>query len=62
MSMRLGKDGESLRAIVGCKNPADATVIQSRWIEETLRDDGAEMSKLVSLCSKSMNLGSRAGD
>jgi hypothetical protein len=62
VSMRLGKDGEALRAIVGCKNPADVTVIQSRWIEETMRDYGTEMSKLVSLCSKSMNLGSRAGD
>jgi hypothetical protein len=49
-------------AIAGCKNPADATVIQSRWIEETMRDYGAEMSKLVSLYSKSMNLRSRAGD
>jgi hypothetical protein len=59
--MRLGKDGEALRAIVGCKIPADATVIHSRWIEETIRDYGAEMCNLVPLCSKSMNLGSHAG-
>ena len=36
--MRLGMDAASLRAIIGGKNPADATVIQTRWIEETLRD------------------------
>ena len=53
VSMHLGKDGEALRAIIGCKNPADATMIQSRWVEETLRDYGTEMTKLMSLYSAS---------
>jgi hypothetical protein len=60
--MRLGKDGEAIPEMLACKSPAHAAAVQSRWIEQTLRDDGAEMSKLVSLCSKSMNLGSRADD
>ena len=55
VSMRLGKDGEALRAMAGCKNPADVTVIRGRWIEETLRDYGTEMTRLMSLYSGSMN-------
>jgi hypothetical protein len=55
VSMRFGKDAEALRAIAGCKNPADATVIHSQWVEETLRDYGNEMTRLMSLYSESMN-------
>jgi Phasin protein len=55
MSMRLEKDGETAREMLGCKNPADATAIQSRWIEETLRDYSSEMTKLMTLCNRAVN-------
>ena len=60
VSTRLGKDSETLVAIMGCKNPADATAILSRCIEETLRDYSAEMAKLMSLYSKLMDVEGRA--
>lgn len=61
VSMRLEKDAETTREIMGCKNLADVAAIQSRWIEETLRDYNSEMSKLMTICTKSANggLGSR---
>ena len=61
MSMRLEKDGETAREMLDCKNPADATAIQSRWIEETFRDYNSEMTKLMTICTKSVSGGGRAG-
>ena len=55
VSMRLEKDGETTREIMGCKNPTEVAAIQSRWIEETLRDYNSEMSKLMDLCTKVVN-------
>jgi hypothetical protein len=57
VSMRLEKDAETTREVMGCKNPADVAAIQSRWIEETLRDYSAEMAKLMAICTKSVNSG-----
>ena len=42
---------------MACRNPADATAIQSRWMEETLRDYNSEMGKLMTICTKSINGG-----
>ena len=61
VSMRLGKDGETAREMMGCKNPTDVAAIQSRWVEETLRDYNTEMTKLMTICTKSMNGGSLIG-
>jgi hypothetical protein len=61
VSMRLGKDGEAAREMLACKNTVDATSIQARWIEETLRDYGSEMTKLMALCTKAMNERGRTG-
>ena len=61
VSTRLAKDGDTAREMLGCKNIADATAIQSRWIEETLRDYNSEMTKLMTICTKSMNGGSLIG-
>ncbi|MBD2748611.1 phasin family protein [Microvirga sp. BT688] len=52
VSMRLEKDAETTRAMVGCKNLADVTTIQSRWIEETLRDYNSEMAKLMTIYTR----------
>jgi hypothetical protein len=57
VSMRLEKDAETTREIVACKNLADVTAIQSRWIEETLRDYNSEMTKLMTICTRSVNGG-----
>ena len=56
-SMRLQKDAEVTREMMTCKNPADVAAIQSRWVEETLRDYNSEMGKLMTICTKSINGG-----
>ena len=55
VSMRLEKDAETTREMMGCRSVADATAIQSRWMEETLRDYNAEMGKLMTILTKSIN-------
>jgi hypothetical protein len=55
MSMRVEKDGETAREILGCRNLADVTAIQSRWLEETVRDYTSETSKLMGIYTKSVN-------
>jgi hypothetical protein len=57
VSMRLEKDAETTREVVACKNLADVTAIQSRWVEETLRDYNSEMGKLMTICTRSVNGG-----
>jgi Phasin protein len=61
VSMRLGKDAEATREMMACKNPADVAALQSRWVEETLRDYNAGMTKLMTICTKSVSGGGRAG-
>lgn len=55
VSMRLEKDSEAFREIMGCKNLADVTAAQSRWVEETLSDYNAEMSKIMAIYTRSAN-------
>ena len=43
VSMRLEKDSVAVRDMMGCKSPMDAAAVQSRWIEQTLRDYNSEM-------------------
>ncbi|WP_262298288.1 phasin family protein [Microvirga sesbaniae] len=57
VSMRLEKDATTTREMMSCKNLADAAAIQSRWMEETLRDYNAEMGKLTTICTRSANGG-----
>lgn len=57
VSMRLEKDAGATRDMMGCKNVADVTAIQTRWVEETLRDYNSEMSKLMAICTNSMSNG-----
>ena len=59
VSMRLEKDADTTREMMGCRNPADMTAIQSRWVEDTLRDYNAEMSKLMTILTKSVDAGDR---
>jgi hypothetical protein len=48
----LAKDGEAIREILTCRNWTDALDVQARWVDETLRDYNAEMSKLTGLYAK----------
>ena len=57
VSMRFEKYGKTAREMLGCKNLADVTAIQSRWIEEILRDYSSETTKLMTLCTKAMSTG-----
>jgi hypothetical protein len=50
---RLAKDGEAMRQALSCRDWSVALDIQARWLEETLRDYNAEMSKLAGLYAKS---------
>jgi hypothetical protein len=52
ISDRLAKDGEAIREILTCRNLTDALDIQARWMDETLRDYNAELSRLTGLYSK----------
>jgi len=52
---------ECQREMLGCRNLADVAAIQSRWLEETLRDYNSEMTKLMGIYTKSANGGSRTG-
>ncbi|KLK93450.1 hypothetical protein AA309_09025 [Microvirga vignae] len=61
VSMRLEKDAETTREMMACKNLADVTAIQSRWMEETLRDYNSEIGKLMTIYTKSVNGGGRIG-
>jgi hypothetical protein len=55
VSMRLEKDSDTAREMTACRNLADVAAIQSRWMEEILRDYSSEMSKLMTICAKSVN-------
>jgi hypothetical protein len=61
MSMRIEKDGETAREVLGCRNLADVTAIQSRWLEETVRDYNSEMTKLMGIYAKSVKGGGHIG-
>jgi hypothetical protein len=42
-----------MRQTLSCRDWSVALDIQARWVEETLRDYNAEMSKLAGLYAKS---------
>ena len=49
---RLEKDAESIRQTFSCRNWAAALELQGRWVDETLRDYSAQMSKFTGLYAK----------
>jgi Phasin protein len=52
VSNRLAKDSETMREMLDCKNPTDAMEIHSRWVQETIRDYGAEMTKMAAIYTR----------
>ena len=53
MSMRLDKGAQTFREVLDCKSAAEISAVQSRWMEETLRDYNAEMTRLMAIYAKS---------
>jgi hypothetical protein len=49
MSHRLEKDGETMREAIACRNVGDALAVQTRWIDETLRDYSNEATRLLTI-------------
>lgn len=60
VSRRLAKDGDTMREILATRNLADAAAVQSRWVEETLRDYSAQMAKVMAIYTKAG--GGRSGN
>jgi hypothetical protein len=52
VSTRLAKDGEAIKDTLTSRNLPDALAVQARWVEETMRDYTAEITKLTKLYSK----------
>ena len=52
MSLRSEKDSKFFREALACKNPTEVLSVQSHWIEETLRDYSAEMTKMIAIYAK----------
>jgi hypothetical protein len=52
ISDRLAKDGEAIRDALTSRTWSDALAVQARWVDETMRDYNAEMTKLTKLYTK----------
>ena len=48
-ALRLEKDGDTIRELTACQTWTDALSVQSRWVQETIRDYAAEATKLLAL-------------
>ena len=52
VSSRLAKDTTTMRELLNCKNPGEAVALQTRWVQETMQDYSAEMSKVLTIYTK----------
>ena len=52
---RLQADGETFSETLSCRNLADVTTIQSRWVSEAIRDYRDEGVKLMEIYSQAVN-------
>ncbi len=52
VSARLAKDGEAIKETLTSRNWPDALAVQARWMDETMRDYNAEITKLTKLYAK----------
>ncbi len=52
VSDRLAKDGEAIKETLTSRNWPDALAVQARWVDETIRDYNAEITKLAKLYTK----------
>jgi hypothetical protein len=49
---RLEKDKEAIREALAAKDLVDAATIQARWVQQTMQDYAAEMSKMLSIYTR----------
>jgi hypothetical protein len=49
VAQRLEKDSDAFRDFGQCTTMVDAVQVQVRWVQETMRDYGTEMTKLVAM-------------
>ena len=52
VAARLAKDGEAIKDTLTSRNWPDALAVQARWMDETMRDYNAEITKLTKLYAK----------
>jgi hypothetical protein len=52
VAQRLAKDQETIREAMGSKDWAAITTIQARWLQQTMQDYTAEVSKILSIYTK----------
>jgi Phasin protein len=52
VSMRLEKDSDTIRELTSSQNWTDALSIQSRWVQETIRDYTEEATRLLALYTR----------
>jgi Phasin protein len=52
VSNRLAKNSDTMREMLGCRNPADAMAIHARWVQETIRDYSAERTRMLAIYTK----------
>ena len=52
VTTRLEKDKECLREVQAAKDLAETLAIQARWLQQTMHDYAAEMSRMVTIPSK----------
>ena len=52
VSDRLAKDGKAIKETLSSGNWSDALAVQARWVDETIRDYNAEITKLTKLYTK----------
>jgi hypothetical protein len=55
IAKRLEKDSDAIRDFGQCTTIADAVQVQLRWAQETMRDYGTEMTKLIAIWSPKHN-------
>ena len=49
IKMRLEKDGDTARKVIGCRKWTDALDAQTRWAQEVVQDYSAEVTKMMSI-------------
>lgn len=52
MSDRIAKDGEAMQELIASRNWSEAMSIQSRWLQEMMRDYLDETRKMATLYSR----------
>jgi hypothetical protein len=52
MSDRIAKDGEAVQELISSRNWSEALNVQTRWLQEMMRDYLDETRKIASLYSR----------